>query len=730
MPPLVEVLLPKPIDHPFHYRVPEPLQTQAQPGVRAVVPFGHELLTGIIVQTGTPPPSHAAQHLRSVHLLLDQAPLLSADLIALLRRSADYYAAPWGELLRTALPPPLLPSGERRLRCLEAVPQKPPRSQLAQQLLELLRHHPRGLSQRTLLKRVRASSPDLPPPKVMAALRRLATTGWITIDSHIHPLKPPSFPIIGANIPILPIKNPILEVYSSHFRNIAASLSNCLNNQRFVVFLYQSPQAGGCQQGYLAAAAAVLQAGQSLLLLAPEIARAEQLAASLQARFRRPVILLHSGLSPRHRARQWLALCAAGAPQIVVGGRSALFAPVPSLGLIIVDEEADPLYKQEERPRLHARDVAILRAQQARIPILLGGRFISVESYWHGQMGKYRWSDEQITFSRDVVTRLINLRSEPLLDGLLTKPLIEAIHAQLARREQTLLLVNRRGYAPGLICRDCGELMRCPTCRSALSFYKLEAVLRCRYCGLCMTAPTCCPACRGYRLGPLGTGTQRVEEALRRQWPQARLARIDRDMPARPDAEAELLIGTQLCLHRLPPPRLSLAAVLDAELDLSRPDFRAEERAMQLLIRLQGLLDSAPGSATLLIQSHQPERPALQALATGSPASFYETELRQRQQLGYPPFSRLAVVQVSGGQIEQLAKQVHHVTAAPTARRVEVWGPVPVAGPRRLGQSCQELLLKAATPSALHQAVAAIKALPLAARLERQGALQIEIDPA
>jgi primosomal protein N' (replication factor Y) len=504
-----------------------------------------------------------------------------------------------------------------------------------------------------------------------------------------------------------------------------------LKNKQFSVVVHHTPDDAHALHTYLAAAHAMAQAGRNLLILTPEIARAEWLTARLQATLPRPVIGLHSRLTPSGRARQWLALQAAEAPQIVVGSRSALFAPVAAQGLIIVDEEADPLYKQEERPRLHARDVAILRAQQARIPILLAGRFISVESYWHGQTGKYDWLDGTMAPAPGNTTRLIDLRSEPLLEGLLTKPLIEAIDERLAHREQTLLFVNRRGYASGLICRECGELLRCPTCQSALSVYSAsngrEALLRCRYCALRMTAPTLCPGCRGTRLGPLGTGTQRVEEALRRQWPQARLARIDRDAPAGQEAQAELLIGTQLCLHRPPPPRLSLVAVLDAELDLSRPDFRAEERAMQLLVRLQGLLRPGPGSTTLLLQSRQPGRPPLQALAAGSPALFYKAELRQRQELGYPPFSRLAVVRVEGP-VERLAKQARRVTAASTATRVELWGPVPLADGRGR-QPRWELLLKAPTAPALQRAVGSIRTLPLASQLERQGRLQIEIDP-
>ena len=731
MPPLVEVLLPRPIAHPFHYLVPESLQAQARPGVRAVVPFGHELLTGVIVQTAATPPSHTKGKLRALHGLLDDAPLLSPEVMELLRRTADYYAVPWGELLRSALPSPLLPSGKRRFRYRAGCAPPSLRSPATRQLFELLRKQSRGLSQQTLLQRMKPARPS----NVMATLRRLISTGCITEEWKLNPLKPLNIPKISLYKPTSSDKIGINKIELSYFKEVAKQeVIDSININVFSVLVGQNQS--GCADHYLAAARRILQAGRSVLLLAPEVARAAQLAAMLQEGLGRSVLHLHADPAPRKRARQWLALRDAAGPCIVVGSRSALFAPVPSLGLIIVDEEADALYKQEERPRLHARDVAILRAQQERIPILLGGRFISVESYAHGQSGKYRWitPDEPVRFNRDTAVRLIDVRSEWVGDGLLTKPLIELINDRLERGEQTLLFVNRRGYASGLICRDCGGVVRCPTCRTALGYRKTETTLQCRYCHFRMAAPTVCPGCQGQRLGPFGTGTQRVEEALRRQWPARRLLRIDRDAPQASDGHtsseeetAELLIGTQLCLHRPPPPRLSLIAVLDAELDLSRPDFRAEERALQLLIRLQGLLRPALANATLLLQSRQPERPALQALAANAPAKFYDDELAQRKTLGYPPFTRLATVH-GRGQSERPAQQIRAAVQAAQAQG-EVWGPIPVSKPRR-GKPEWELLLKAPTPSALRRIVAAVKALPPALRLERQGALQIEIDPA
>ncbi|MBI3620669.1 MAG: primosomal protein N' [Nitrospirae bacterium] len=795
MPPphaLIEVLLPKPLPQPFHYLVPEEWRARAVPGVRAVVPFGREVLTGIIVDTGAPLPAAAHGRLRSVLQVVDDAPLLAAGLLELLRQLAEEYLIPWGELLHSAVPASLLPAGDRRYHLAQPIPLQPGRSRLARQILLLLERHPKGLSHATLAKHCAPAQATGHTRHGQAAggtrlnglLQRLITAKQISVTYSIKPLDAENMPYYNLLHSTYTQISDTNKHEISHFSNniqsgIVDRVSDAITTQKHIVFVNFSAGSsinGQCAQpAYQAAAAASLRTGRSLLLLAPEISRVEALAGWLQELATCPVVPLHSGLTPSVLARHWLALRTAAPPVIVVGTRLALFAPLPSLGLIIIDEEADPLYKQEERPRLHARDLAIRRGRQAAIPVVLSARVPSVDSAAQCQTGQYHRLALQDGSNVDPLVpnvdplvmngppltgtgrvAVVDLRTEPLGDGLLSKPLIETITERMARGEQSLLFVNRRGYAHSLICRDCGELVRCAVCRIGLAYYESTASdaahLRCRGCGARQPPPTICPHCRGHQLGPLGTGTQRVERAVRQRWPDARILRVDRDAPIRlsrhdphhhdndmPDAAAwaDLHIGTQRCLHAPSPPRLSLVAVLDAELDLSHPDFRAEERQLQLLVRLRDLLQPALDSSTLLVQSRQPDRPVLQALTTGRLEPFYAGEIAQRRSLGYPPFRRLAALRVGGrhaaqATIDQLTAAIRVELTALQGEQVELWGPIPAtpaSTTRRTGAATWEWLLKAETAAGLRRSLQAVTRLPQAAGLLDAHAMEIEVDP-
>jgi primosomal protein N' (replication factor Y) len=816
--PLIEVLLPRPFVHPFHYLLPEACEARTEPGMRAVVPFGHELLTGVIVQTGAPPPAAARGRLRHLHQLIDDTPLLPAELLELLRQLADEYFVPWGELLGSVIPPSLLPAGERRYHLSEPASPQSARSQLTQYVLALLRDHPKGMSSAVLAKKLAAMQTTLRPGqpiRLAALLRRLVTSKQISVTWNIKPLIFNNRPYYGHDKSTNMSKIHIKLHNSSHFSANSyqydiTSLTESITLRKHNVFVSvtQEQTAINGQHLYLAVMTAAAHSGRSVLVLSPEISRVEALAEWLRNRVACPVVTLHSELTPTNLAQRWLWLQTIPAPVIVIGTRRALFAPLSLPGLIIVDEEADPLYKQEERPRLHARDLALRRAEQAEIPVLLSARTPTVESYWRCREGRYHWlttmglttmgltamelttmgqTPVELTpstaaappdlhppqFQRTTtpateiappidpgVVEVIDLRTAPLADGLLSAPLIDALVERMKRGEQSLLFVNRRGYAHSLICRDCGELVRCSGCRVGLTYYTSTTAgathLRCRRCGAQRPPPTLCPHCSGHRLGPLGTGTQRVQAALRHRWPEARILRVDRDMIMQsggrsggrtngqldgeegPDAveAADLIVGTQRCLHAPVPPRLSLVAVLDAELDLSHPDFRAEERQLQLLFRLQGLMRLTSGSSLALVQSRQPNRPTLQAFKTGRLELLYLEEIAQRRSLGYPPFRRLAALRLSGRQagnravIERLTDTIRARLTGPQYETVELWGPIPVTLPRRGGAAAWELLLKAETAAALHRSLQVVTRMPPVDRLLASVALEIEVDPA
>jgi primosomal protein N' (replication factor Y) (superfamily II helicase) len=793
--PFIEVLLPRPFVHPFHYLLPESWEARTEPGMRAVVPFGHELLTGVIVQTGAPPPAAARGRLRHLHQLIDDTPLLPAELLELLRQLADEYFVPWGELLSSVIPSSLLPAGERRYHLAEPAPPQLARSRLSQHVLALLRDHPKGMSSAVLAKQLAATQTTLQPGRpirLAALLRRLVTSKQIAMTWNIKPLTFNNEPKLCLNKSTYTHNNHINTYASSHFiekhhQYDIASLTESITHRKHNVFVSvtqeQTPING--RHLYLAVTTAAVHSGHSVLVLSPEISHVEALADWLQSRVACPVVTLHSELTTTNLAQRWLWLQTIPAPVIVIGTRRALFAPLPLPGLIIVDEEADPLYKQEERPRLHARDLALRRAEQAEIPVLLSARAPSVESYWRCREGRYYWLTTKglttvglppstAAATPDVhpphlhstttpateiappidpgVVEVIDLRTAPMADGLLSAPLIDALAERMRRGEQSLLFVNRRGYAHSLICRDCGELVRCSGCRVGLTYYASTTAgathLRCRRCGAQRPPPTLCPHCTGHRLGPLGTGTQRVQAALHHRWPEARILRVDRDVIIQsdgrsdgeesPDAveEADLIVGTQRCLHAPAPPRLSLVAVLDAELDLSHPDFRAEERQLQLLFRLQGLMRQTSGSSLALVQSRQPNRPTLQAFKTGRLELLYLEEIAQRRNLGYPPFRRLAALRLSGRQagnravIERLTDAIRARLTDPQRETVELWGPIPATLPRRGGAAAWELLLKAETAAALHRSLQVVSGMPPMDRLLASNALEIEVDPA
>jgi primosomal protein N' (replication factor Y) len=783
LPPLIEVLLPRPFTHPFHYLLPESWQGLAKPGMRAVVPFGHELLTGVIVNTGAPLPAVVKGRLRHAHQVVDDIPLLPAELLDLLRQLADEYFVPWGELLDSAIPSSLLPAGKRRYHLAQSATSQPRRSRLAQQVMALLQNHPKGMSHAALAQQLARTLTALKPSRpirLTAILKRLIASKQIASTWHIKPLTSYNKPILNHYNSTISQNKPInCELVSHSYKTddhgTISQLYDSITIGKYSVFVSQTHEQDPLngRHLYLAVSTTAVQSGRSIFMLSPEISRVEALAGWLQDRVTCPVVVLHSELTPLTLAQHWLALRTVPAPVIVVGTRLALFAPLPSPGLIIVDEEADPLYKQEERPRLHARDLALRRAEQAGIPVLLSARAPSVDSYWRCREGQYHWLSSPGLSSPGLSSpglsspglsspatalsattgpgqvEVIDLRTAPLSDGLMTTPLMKALVDRMARREQSLLFVNRRGYAHSLICRDCGKLIRCADCRVGLTYYESTAVntgrLRCRRCGAQLSPPTLCPHCQGHRLGPLGTGTQRVQAALQHRWPDARILRMDRDVNVRLTGEevpnpfegADLIVGTQRCLHAPAPPRLGLVAVLDAELDLSHPDFRAEERQLQLLCRLQGLLQPAIDSSLVLVQSHQPDRPTLQAFKTGRMELLYDVEIVQRRSLGYPPFWRLAALRLSGRRagtraiIEPLTEAFRSCLAARHGETAELWGPIPATLPRSGGTvAAWELLLKAETAAALHRSLQAFCRIPLAARLLASHALEIEVDPA
>ncbi len=479
----------------------------------------------------------------------------------------------------------------------------------------------------------------------------------------------------------------------------------------FAPLLLHGVTASGKTEVYLRAAHAAREAGGQALVLVPEVALGSQVVAAFRRRFSARVGVLHSYLSVGERRRNW-ELARRGALDVVVGARSAVFAPLPDLRLIVVDEEHEPAYKQSEMLRYHGRDVAVRRAQLLGIPVVLGSATPSLESLANAARRKYRRLRLPVRVDARPLPamRVVDLRREGAGDALLSRPLRQALAERLERREQAVLFLNRRGHSHYTQCRACGFTPQCPNCDISLTLHLAPDRWRCHYCGHAQPASTRCPACQAAMLRFGGAGTQRAEREIAAAFPAARLLRLDTDVARAPGTtpavlgafargEADVLLGTQMIAKGLDFPRVTLVGVLDADVALHLPDFRAAERTFQLLVQVAGRAGRGRVAGEVFVQTCTPEHPAVVAAALHDERLFLEHELRQRREAGYPPFTRLATVLFSGpdaGEVEVAADRVRAALEAPAAAEgVEVLGPAPQALARLRGRHRWHLLLKA-----------------------------------
>jgi len=411
----------------------------------------------------------------------------------------------------------------------------------------------------------------------------------------------------------------------------------------------------GKTEVYFRAAEAAVEAGRGVILLLPEIALTPRLVRAAVGRFGPTVAVLHSELSAGERHDQWWRI-REGESRIVIGARSAVFAPVPDLGLLIVDEEHEGAYKQEDSPRYHARDVAVMRAKLESVPVILGSATPSLESHANAAKGKYRRLALPVRIGPrglprvEVVDRRETMKAGA--DPILTPPLREALAECLARKEQSLLLLNRRGYATSLLCRECGQQASCPNCSVFLTLHRGGRHALCHYCGYQVPAPSACAFCRGEYLRLTGYGTEKVVEAVQSALPGARVGRLDRDLAMRRGAvekvladfetgEIDVLVGTQMIAKGHDFPKVTLVGVIDADVGLGMPDFRAAERTFQLLTQVAGRAGRADLAGEVILQSHLPDHYALRLACAQDYEGFFEREMEFRRTMGYPPSAAL-----------------------------------------------------------------------------------------
>jgi primosomal protein N' (replication factor Y) (superfamily II helicase) len=513
---------------------------------------------------------------------------------------------------------------------------------------------------------------------------------------------------------------------------------------RFETLLLHGVTASGKTEVYLRGAHAAREAGGQTLVLVPEIALGAQVVAAFRQRFGSRVGVLHSYLGTGERRRNW-ELARRGALDVVVGARSAVFAPLPHLGLIVVDEEHEPAYKQSEQLRYHGRDVAVRRAQMLGVPVVLGSATPSLESLANAARGKYRRLrlPARVDDRPMPVMRVVDLRREGMGESLLSRPLRVALAGRLERGEQAMLFLNRRGHSHWTQCRACGFVPQCPNCDITLTLHLQPATWRCHYCDHVEPATSRCPQCQAPMLRFAGGGTQRAERELAAALPRARVLRLDVDVARRRAApadvlaafgrgDADVLLGTQMIAKGLDFPRVTLVGVLDADVALHLPDFRAAERTWQLLVQVAGRAGRGAGAGEVLVQTCTPDHPAIAAALLGDARRFVARELKEREEAGYPPWTRLASMLFWGREeapVEALATRVAAaIRGDAEAAGVHVLGPAPQALPRLRNQYRWHVLLKSARGPALREVARQALACAEAARV-RTVRVAADVDP-
>jgi primosomal protein N' (replication factor Y) len=527
-------------------------------------------------------------------------------------------------------------------------------------------------------------------------------------------------------------------------------IQTLLHRGEFAPVLLHGVTGSGKTEVYMRAMAEALAAGKQAIYLVPEIALTPQLLTRIHARFGHDVAVLHSRLTRGERVDEWHRVHRQQAA-IAVGPRSAIFAPLQRVGVIIVDEEHDPSYKQEETPRYLARDVAIMRAKLCDAVVVLGSATPSLESFSNAQQQRYHYLQlPDRVHAKDLPqVALVDLRREENRAGVgevLSHPLRKAITARLARGEQTLLFLNRRGYATFVQCHDCGFICQCPRCSVTLTFHIDDRMLKCHYCEFTDTPPETCPTCQGTRVEYFGTGTQKVEREVRRIYPQARVARLDRDATGGRHAfrdilsrlargEIDILIGTQMITKGHDFPRITLVGVVSADVALGLPDFRAAERTFQLLTQVAGRAGRGQVPGEVLVQTFAPEHYAIQRAQEHDYHGFYAEEIAYRKRLSYPPVVRLAALRFEARDpqaVEQFC-QAFVALLRPYVRDAEgvtLLGPAPAALAKLNNRYRWHLLLKASTARRLHDVIdQGLSALKQGAIPRRGVRLIVDVDP-
>lgn len=777
--PYCDVALPVPLDQIFTYEIPPEMREAARRGCRVLAPFGPRNLVGVILRVHDRPPEQKA---RPLSKLLDEEPVLDGTLLNLGNWIADYYSAPLGEVLRGMLPLggefrrkktySLTEAGHDAARQLVTAED----SDAATAMLRLLAEHPR--TEQYLSGKAK---------NARTALRALMKRGWVTADEKHEERDPLRLPSEKLQVEFLEraaegikLRKPERELlaflelhpgphnlgelteklpYASrtarslarqnlvrvetevlraggfahavpqlnvHQQQAVDAISDALAKSEFAAFLIEGVTGSGKTEVYMRSIEAALALNRNALLLVPEIALTPAVAGHFFHRFGDQVAILHSAFNETERAGQWRRI-QKGEARVVVGTRSGVFAPVKNLGLLIVDEEHDGSYKQQETPRYHGRNVALVRAKESEAVVLLGSATPSIESRFNAERGKYTRlvMPERIGGRPMPAVELVDMRVEFLetkQQAIFSRKLRDAIGENLARKEQVMLLMNRRGFSSFMVCRACGERLNCVNCAVSLTYHRRDRRMLCHYCNYAEKVPQECPQCGSEHIQFIGSGSERVEEELHRTFPEARVARLDRDSVSTKGSfehllqsfragEIDILVGTQMIAKGHDIANVTLVGIVLADIGLSMPDFRASERTFQLLTQAAGRAGRGSLPGHVVIQTLNPDHYAIRLATEHDYEAFYRKEIEFRKWLRYPPFAALANVVLRSEKQEEALRFSTELERLlkPAPEGVKVLGPAEAPVAKVKAEYRYQLLLKASKRTVLREILAQLR---------------------
>ena len=748
-----QIIVPSPLKQPLTYAVPPPLQGTLQVGMRVLVPLGRRKVTGVVADFLVQTP---VRGVKEILTNLDDRPILDPSLLKLIDWASHYYLAPLGEVLATFLPPQL------RARTLRVIVPKRGAFSAAGDLERKILAEARRRKGRLTISSLKQKMPE---KDLHRALDHLTSLGAVEVRESITGRKSPNH--LACNLQRQPAERPpgmplgsCQRIKLTAEQQQAADLIGArLKQGGFETFLLYGVTGSGKTEVYLQAMEKARRANRRSLILIPEISLTPQLLDRLEARFPDRVGVLHSALTPAERWAQWWRILDGGI-DVVIGARSAIFAPVPDLGLVVVDEEHDPSYKQEEGLRYHARDLAVVRGKLLGCPVILGSATPAVESFENCRQGRYRLLELTQRVERKPLPQVeaVDLRAENEKKkdqakgegrawtlSVLSRDLEKALQSNFGRGGQSLIFLNRRGFANFLQCRLCGYVRRCPHCSVSLTLHLRAQTLYCHHCGFREPTRATCPTCGNPSLAGMGFGTETVEQEISRLLPGARIARMDRDTTTQRGShgrllrswekgEIDVLVGTQMITKGHDVGGVTLVGVILADLSLNLPDFRAAERTFQLLAQVAGRAGRGREPGSVIIQTYAPDHYAIQYATTHNYKGFFDSEIEFRRTLRYPPFCRLIQLRLEGPSPEDTQAKARllgqelrqELDRDPRHEDLEILGPAPAPIEKLRNRYRWQILLKGEKSSHLLELAERARAILPRSRKTR---LFVDVDP-